>query len=158
MFSAFQISAFQNSAFQIAKAVVSAVIGGGIPQKGQAKKRTRRFYVEYKNEILIFANADQANAWLENQTQLDAQQAKKQIKSRAKQLKVAPPLETIDLTEVKDIAERYGKSTTVSELLQDNQLADVVTYYKDLMKLQLDAMVKRIQDEEDELAMLLLAL
>ena len=154
MFAAFQSNGFQSNAFQIIAKVANAVIGG--VSKGR-KKQHRRFYVEHKNEILVFENANQAQAWVEYQQQLQTL-AKSKRKAVIKNLKVEPPLEKIDLSEVKDIAEQYGKSSSVNELLQSNNLADVVLYYKDLLKVQLDVMVKRARDEEDEIEMLLLAL
>jgi hypothetical protein len=155
MFSAFQSNAFQRNAFQIVTQVVSAITGGGISKK--ARKQARRYYVEYNNEILVFANAELASNWLEVQKQAK-QATKAKIKKRVKELKVEPPLEAIDLTAVKNIAERYGKVSNVNELLQQDNFADVVTYYKDLLKLQLEVIVQRARDEEDEIEMLLLAM
>jgi len=151
MFSAFQSNAFQSNAFQI----ITKIVGG--LGKAASRKRHKRFYVEYKNEILVFENADQAHAWTEYQSQLQSL-AKNKRKKVIRNLKVEAPLEKIDLTSVKDIAEQYGKASTVNDLLNTNQLAEVVTSYKDLLKLQLKAIVKRVQDDEDEIEMLLLSI
>jgi hypothetical protein len=155
MFSAFQSNAFQSNAFQIVTRIVKAIAGGGGSSK--SKKRSRKYYVEYNNEILIFANAEQASNWLEAQRQAK-KETKAQVKKRVKELKVEPPLEAIDLSAVKNIAERYGKVSNVNELLQQDNFADVVTYYKDLLKLQLKIIVQKAKDEEDEIEMLLLAM
>ena len=74
MYSAFQSNAFQSNAFQILQNVLE-VIEGGIPGKHKKKKpvtkaKQRRFFIERKGEILVFANAEQAQVWTAAQQQL----------------------------------------------------------------------------------------
>ena len=115
-FSAFQSNAFQSNAFQIARKILGGIAGGIASnrkhKKEQVKARQRRFFIEHKGEILIFANAEQAQAWT-----LAQQQLSKSVKKRKKvSLPIAEPLEKIDLSQIKDVAEKYGKATSVKNL------------------------------------------
>lgn len=154
MFSAFQISAFQNSAFQIAKAVVSAVTGGGIPQKSQAR-RSRRVFVEYKDKIYVFDTGDHAQAWLES---VKAQEPKKRTKRKPIDATIAPPLETVDLSVVKRIAQEFGKAKSINDLIRSKDYSSIVSFYEDAIARDFEA--KRIQNEieEEELTILLMAI
>lgn len=158
--SAFQSNAFQSNAFEIARAV-SAIIGGVTgsrkKKKPQVKARQRRFFIEHKGEILIFANAEQAQAWT-----LAQQQLSKPIKKRKRiSLPIAEPLEKLDLSQIKDVAEKYGKTTSVNKLLESHEYAKIVTMYETIIQqdFYIQSLRRKIEDQDEEdIAMLLMAL
>ena len=160
-FSGFQSNAFQSNAFQIIQGAVKAVITGGIGtnkhKKPVVKLRQRRFFIEDKGQILIFANAEQAQAWTLAQEQLS-----KSVKKRKKvSLPIAEPLEKIDLSQIKDVAEKYGKATSVKNLLESQSYAKIVTMYENIIQqdFYLQSLRRKIEEEEEEdIAMLLMAL
>jgi len=154
-FSAFQSNAFQSNAFQIARRILGGIAGGRKYKKEQVKARQRRFFIENKGQILIFANAQQAQAWtLANQV--------KTTKKRTKvSLPIAEPLEKIDLSQIKDVADRYGKATSVKSLLESQNYAKIVTMYENIIQqdFYLQSLRRKIEDQEEEdLAILLMAL
>jgi len=158
--SAFQSNAFQSNAFEIARAV-SAIIGGVTgsrkKKKPQVKARQRRFFIEHKGEILIFANAEQAQAWT-----LAQQQLSKSVKKRKKiSLPIAEPLEKLDISQIKDVAEKYNKTTSVNKLLESGSYAKIVTLYETIIQqdFYIQSLQRRIEDQDEEdIAMLLMAL
>ena len=158
--SAFQSNAFQSNAFEIARAV-SAIIGGVTgsrkKKKPQVKARQRRFFIEHKGEILIFANAEQAQAWT-----LAQQQLAKSVKKRKKiSLPIAEPLEKLDISQIKDVAEKYNKTTSVNKLLESGSYAKIVTLYETIIQqdFYIQSLQRRIEDQDEEdIAMLLMAL
>lgn len=158
--SAFQSNAFQSNAFEIARAV-SAIIGGVTgsrkKKKPQVKARQRRFFIEHKGEILIFANAEQAQAWT-----LAQQQLSKSVKKRKRiSLPIAEPLEKLDISQIKDVAEKYNKTTSVNKLLESGSYAKIVTLYETIIQqdFYIQSLQRRIEDQDEEdIAMLLMAL
>jgi len=156
-FSAFQSNAFQSNAFQIARRILGGIAGGRKYKKEQVKARQRRFFIENKGQILIFANAQQAQAWT-----LAQQQLSKSVKKRKKvSLPIAEPLEKIDLSQIKDVADRYGKATSVKSLLESQNYAKIVTMYENIIQqdFYLQSLRRKIEEEEEEdLAILLMAL
>lgn len=158
--SAFQSNAFQSNAFEIARAV-SAIIGGVTgsrkKKKPQVKARQRRFFIEHKGKILIFANAEQAQAWT-----LAQQQLSKSVKKRKRiSLPIAEPLEKLDLSQIKDVAEKYGKTTSVNKLLESGSYAKIVTLYETIIQqdFYIQSLRRKIEDQDEEdIAMLLMAL
>lgn len=158
--SAFQSNAFQSNAFEIARAV-SAIIGGVTgsrkKKKPQVKARQRRFFIEHKGEILIFANAEQAQAWT-----LAQQQLSKSVKKRKKiSLPIAEPLEKLDISQIKDVAEKYNKTTSVNKLLESGSYAKIVTLYETIIQqdFYIQSLQRKIEDQDEEdIAMLLMAL
>ncbi len=160
MYSAFQSNAFQSNAFQVIKNAVEAVIGGvgsNRRKKVTVKPRQRRFFIEDKGQILIFANAEQAQAWT-----LAQQQLSKSVKKRKKiSLPIAEPLEKLDLSQIKDVAEKYGKATSVNKLLDSHNYAKVVTMYETIIQqdFYIQSLRRKIEDQDEEdIAMLLMAL
>jgi len=159
-YSAFQSNAFQSNAFQVIKSAVEAVIGGvgsNRRKKPVVKHRQRRFFIENKGEILIFANAEQAQAWT-----LAQQQLSKSVKKRKKiSLPIAEPLEKLDLSQIKDVAEKYGKTTSVNKLLESHNYAKIVTMYETIIQqdFYIQSLTRRIEEQDEEdIAMLLMAL
>ena len=161
MYSAFQSNAFQSNAFQILQNVLE-VIEGGIPGKRKKKKpvtraKQRRFFIERKGEILVFANAEQAQVWTAAQQQLS-----KSVKKRKRiTLPIAEPLEKLDISQIKDVAEKYGKATSVKNLLESQNYAKIVTMYENIIQqdFYLQSLRRKIEEEEEEdLAILLMAL
>ena len=159
--SAFQSNAFQSNAFQILQNVLEA-IEGGIPGKRKKRKQVtkakqRRFFIERKGEILIFANAEQAQAWTSAQQQLS-----KSVKKRKRiSLPIAEPLEKLDISQIKDVAEKYGKTTSVNKLLESHNYAKIVTLYETIIQqdFYIDSLRRRIEEQDEEdIAMLLMAL
>jgi len=158
--SAFQSNAFQSNAFEIARAV-SAIIGGVTgsrkKKKPQVKARQRRFFIEDKGQILIFANAEQAQAWT-----LAQQQLSKSVKKRKKiSLPIAEPLEKLDISQIKDVAEKYKKTTSVNKLLESGSYAKIVTLYETIIQqdFYIQSLRRKIEDQDEEdIAMLLMAL
>ena len=158
--SAFQSNAFQSNAFEIARAV-SAIIGGVTgsrkKKKPQVKARQRRFFIEHKGEILIFANAEQAQAWT-----LAQQQLSKSVKKRKRiSLPIAEPLEKLDISQIKDVAEKYNKTTSVNKLLESGSYAKIVTLYETIIQqdFYIKSLQRKIEDQDEEdIAMLLMAL
>lgn len=159
--SAFQSNAFQSNAFQILQNVLE-VIQGGIPGKRKKKKtvtkaKQRRFFIERKGEILVFANAEQAQAWTSAQQQLS-----KSVKKRKRiLLPIAEPLEKLDISQIKDVAEKYGKTTSVNKLLESHNYAKIVTMYETIIQqdFYIESLRRRIEDQDEEdIAMLLMAL
>ena len=160
MYSAFQSNAFQSNAFQVIKSAVEAIVGGvgsNRRKKPVVKHRQRRFFIENKGEILIFANAEQAQAWTLAQQQLSRPtQKRKRIT-----LPIAEPLEKIDLTKVKEVAEQYGKATSVKSLLESQNYAKIVLLYENIIQqdFYLQSLRRKIEEQEEEdLAILLMAL
>lgn len=158
--SAFQSNAFQSNAFEIARAVsaiIGGVTGGRKKKKPQVRARQRRFFIEHKGEILIFANAEQAQAWT-----LAQQQLSKSVKKRKRiSLPIAEPLEKLDLSQIKDVAEKYGKTTSVNKLLESGNYAKIVTMYETIIQqdFYIQSLKRRIEDQDEEdIAMLLMAL
>ena len=156
-FSAFQINAFQNNAFEIAKSVVKTFIGGAGKDKFRNPvKQPRRFFIENNGQILIFANAQQAEAWTQANNQLKQSKKRKKIS-----LPIAEPLEKIDLTKVKEVAEQYGKATSVKSLLESQNYAKIVVLYENIIQqdFYLQSLRRKIEEQEEEdLAILLMAL
>jgi hypothetical protein len=160
MYSAFQSNAFQDNAFQVIKNVVEAIVGGigsNRRKKVTVKARQRRFFIEDKGEILIFANAEQAQAWT-----LAQQQLSKSVKKRKKiSLPIAEPLEKLDISQIKDVAEKYGKTTSVNKLLESGSYAKIVTLYETIIQqdFYIQSLRRRIEEQDEEdIAMLLMAL
>ena len=158
--SAFQNNAFQSNAFEIARkisTIIGGVTGGRKHKKPVVRTRQRRFFVEHKGEILIFANAEQAQAWT-----LAQQQISKSVKKRKKiSLPIAEPLEKLDLSQIKDVAEKYGKTTSVNKLLESHNYAKIVTMYETIIQqdFYIESLKRRIEDQDEEdIAMLLMAL
>lgn len=158
--SAFQSNAFQSNAFEIARAIstiIGGVTGGRKKKKPVVRARQRRFFIEHKGEILIFANAEQAQAWT-----LAQQQLTKQVKKRKKiSLPIAEPLEKLDISQIKDVAEKYGKTTSVNKLLESGNYAKIVTMYETIIQqdFYIQSLKRRIEDQDEEdIAMLLMAL
>jgi len=160
MYSAFQSNAFQSNAFQVIKNAVEAVVGG-VKGKGYKKPavrlKQRRFFIEHKGEILIFANAEQAQAWT-----LAKQQLAKPIKKRKRiSLPIAEPLEKLDLSQIKELADKYGKTTSVNKLLESHNYAKIVTMYETIIQqdFYIKSLKNKIEDQDEEdIAMLLMAL
>jgi hypothetical protein len=159
--SAFQSNAFQSNAFQILQNVLE-VIQGGIPGKRKKRKpvtkgKQRRFFIERKGEILVFANAEQAQVWTAAQQQLS-----KSVKKRKRiTLPIAEPLEKLDISQIKDVAEKYGKTTSVNKLLESHNYAKIVTMYETIIQqdFYMESLRRRIEDQDEEdIAMLLMAL
>ena len=159
--SAFQSNAFQSNAFQILENVLE-IIEGGIPGKRKKKKpvtraKQRRFFIERKGEILVFANAEQAQVWTAAQQQLS-----KSVKKRKRiSLPIAEPLEKLDISQIKDVAEKYGKTTSVNKLLESHNYAKIVTMYETIIQqdFYIESLRRRIEDQDEEdIAMLLMAL
>jgi transcriptional regulator of acetoin/glycerol metabolism len=160
MYSAFQSNAFQDNAFQVIKNVVEAIVGGigsNRRKKVTVKARQRRFFIEDKGEILIFANAEQAQAWT-----LAQQQLSKSVKKRKKiSLPIAEPLEKLDISQIKDVAEKYGKTTSVNKLLESGSYAKIVTLYETIIQqdFYIQSLRRKIEEQDEEdIAMLLMAL
>jgi transcriptional regulator of acetoin/glycerol metabolism len=160
MYSAFQSNAFQSNAFQVIKSAVEAIVGGvgsNRRKKPVVKHRQRRFFIENKGEILIFANAEQAQAWT-----LAQQQLSKSVKKRKKiLLPIAEPLEKLDISQIKDVAEKYGKTTSVNKLLESHNYAKIVTMYETIIQqdFYIESLRRKIEDQDEEdIAMLLMAL
>jgi hypothetical protein len=158
--SAFQSNAFQSNAFEIARAIstiIGGVTGGRKKKKPVVRARQRRFFVEHKGEILIFANAEQAQAWT-----LAQQQLAKSVKKRKKiSLPIAEPLEKLDISQIKDVAEKYNKTTSVNKLLESGSYAKIVTLYETIIQqdFYIQSLQRRIEDQDEEdIAMLLMAL
>lgn len=158
--SAFQNNAFQSNAFEIARkiaAIVGGIPGGRKHKKPVVRARQRRFFIEHKGEILIFANAEQAQAWT-----LAQQQLSKSVKKRKKiSLPIAEPLEKLDISQIKDVAEKYGKTTSVNKLLESHNYAKIVTMYETIIQqdFYIESLKRRIEDQDEEdIAMLLMAL
>jgi hypothetical protein len=158
--SAFQSNAFQSNAFQVIKNAVEAVIGGvgsNRRKKVTVKPRQRRFFIEDKGQILIFANAEQAQAWT-----LAQQQLSKSVKKRKKiSLPIAEPLEKLDISQIKDVAEKYNKTTSVNKLLESSSYAKIVTLYETIIQqdFYIKSLQRKIEDQDEEdIAMLLMAL
>ena len=155
--SAFQSNAFQSNAFQIIRKAIGGVTGSRKKKKPQVKARQRRFFIEHKGEILIFANAEQAQAWT-----LAQQQLSKPIKKRKRiSLPIAEPLEKLDLSQIKDVAEKYGKTTSVNKLLESHEYAKIVTMYETIIQqdFYIKSLQRKIEDQDEEdIAMLLMAL
>lgn len=158
--SAFQSNAFQSNAFEIARkiaAIVGGLQAGRKHKKPVVKARQRRFFIEDKGQILIFANAEQAQAWT-----LAQQQLSKPIKKRKRiSLPIAEPLEKLDLSQIKDVAEKYGKTTSVNKLLESGSYAKIVTLYETIIQqdFYIDSLRRRIEEQDEEdIAMLLMAL
>ena len=158
--SAFQSNAFQSNAFEIARkisTIIGGVTGGRKKKKPVVRARQRRFFVEHKGEILIFANAEQAQAWT-----LAQQQLSKSVKKRKKiSLPIAEPLEKLDISQIKDVAEKYGKTTSVNKLLESHNYAKIVTMYETIIQqdFYIESLKRRIEDQDEEdIAMLLMAL
>lgn len=158
--SAFQNNAFQSNAFEIARkiaTIIGGVTGGRKKKKPVVRARQRRFFVEHKGEILIFANAEQAQAWT-----LAQQQLAKSVKKRKKiSLPIAEPLEKLDISQIKDVAEKYGKTTSVNKLLESHNYAKIVTMYETIIQqdFYIESLKRRIEDQDEEdIAMLLMAL
>ena len=158
--SAFQSNAFQSNAFEIARAI-AAIIGGANgsrkKKKHVAKPRQRRFFIEDKGQILIFANAEQAQAWT-----LAQQQLSKPIKKRKRiTLPIEQPLEKLDISQIKDVAEKYKKTTSVNKLLESHSYAKLVTMYETIIQqdFYIESLRRKIEDQDEEdIAMLLMAL
>ncbi|NDB61913.1 hypothetical protein EB001_26250 [bacterium] len=158
--SAFQNNAFQSNAFEIARAIstiIGGVTGSHKKKKPVVKTRQRRFFIEDKGQILIFANAEQAQAWT-----LAQQQLSKSVKKRKKiSLPIAEPLEKLDLSQIKDVAEKYGKTTSVNKLLESHNYAKIVTMYETIIQqdFYIQSLRRKIEDQDEEdIAMLLMAL
>jgi len=158
--SAFQSNAFQSNAFEIARAIstiIGGVTGSRKKKKPVVRARQRRFFIEDKGQILIFANAEQAQAWT-----LAQQQLSKSVKKRKKiSLPIAEPLEKLDLSQIKDVAEKYGKATSVNKLLDSHNYAKVVTMYETIIQqdFYIQSLRRKIEDQDEEdIAMLLMAL
>jgi hypothetical protein len=158
-FSAFQINAFQNNAFEIATNAIKTFIGGAGKDKFRnpvKQPRVRRFFIENNGQILIFANAQQAEAWTQANNQLKQSKKRKKIS-----LPIAEPLEKIDLTKVKEVAEQYGKATSVKSLLESQNYAKIVLLYENIIQqdFYLQSLRRKIEEQEEEdLAILLMAL
>jgi len=158
--SAFQSNAFQSNAFEIARAI-AAIIGGANgsrkKKKHVVKPRQRRFFIEDKGQILIFANAEQAQAWTVAQQQLA-----KPIKKRKRiSLPIEQPLEKLDISQIKDVAEKYKKTTSVNKLLESHSYAKLVTMYETIIQqdFYIESLRRKIEDQDEEdIAMLLMAL
>ena len=155
--SAFQSNAFQSNAFQIIRKAIGGVTGSRKHKKQVVKPRQRRFFIEHKGEILIFANAEQAQAWT-----LAQQQLSKSVKKRKRiSLPIAEPLEKLDLSQIKDVAEKYGKTTSVNKLLESHEYAKIVTMYETIIQqdFYIQSLRRKIEDQDEEdIAMLLMAL
>lgn len=158
--SAFQSNAFQSNAFEIARkiaAIVGGLPGGRKKKKPVVKARQRRFFIEHKGEILIFANAEQAQAWT-----LAQQQLSKPVKKRKRiSLPIAEPLEKLDISQIKDVAEKYNKTTSVNKLLESGSYAKIVTLYETIIQqdFYIQSLQRKIEEQDEEdIAMLLLAL
>jgi hypothetical protein len=158
--SAFQNNAFQSNAFEIARkisTIIGGVTGSKKHKKPQAKLRHRRFFIEDKGQILIFANAEQAQAWT-----LAQQQLSKSVKKRKRiSLPIAEPLEKLDLSQIKDVAEKYNKTTSVNKLLESGNYAKIVTLYETIIQqdFYIQSLQRKIEDQDEEdIAMLLMAL
>jgi len=149
--SAFQNNAFQSNAFEIARAIstiIGGVTGSRKKKKPAVRARQRRFFIEHKGEILIFANAEQAQAWT-----LAQQQLSKSVKKRKKiSLPIAEPLEKLDISQIKDVAEKYGKTTSVNKLLESHNYAKIVTMYETIIQqdFYIESLRRRIEDQDEE--------
>jgi hypothetical protein len=159
-YAAFQGNAFQANAFQVIKSAVEAIVGGvgsNRRKKVTVKPRQRRFFIEDKGEILIFANAEQAQAWTLAQQQLSRPtQKRKRIT-----LPIEQPLEKLDISQIKNVAEKYGKTTSVNKLLESHNYAKIVTMYETIIQqdFYMESLIRRIEDQDEEdIAMLLMAL
>lgn len=124
---------------------VDVVEGGGKGSSG----RSRRVYLERNNQVYVFADEAQAEAW-----------AKQEVKPKKARKKAAPleskPLDKIDLGAVKTLAERYGKQTEFDSLIAVNRYADLVQRYQLLLSMDMKARLAEAEDE-DEIAILLMA-
>jgi hypothetical protein len=159
-YAAFQGNAFQANAFQVIKSAVEALVGGvgsNRRKKPKVRARQRRFFIEDKGQILIFANAEQAQAWT-----LAQQQLSKPIKKRKRiSLPIEQPLEKLDISQIKDVAEKYKKTTSVNKLLESHSYAKLVTMYETIIQqdFYIESLRRRIEDQDEEdIAMLLMAL
>jgi hypothetical protein len=148
MFSAFQSNGFQSNAFQILTQIAKSIIEGG--GKGSSG-RSRRVYLERNNQVYVFADEAQAEAW----TKQEVKPKKARKKAAAKPLE-SKPLDKIDLGAVKTLAERYGKQTEFDSLIAVNRYADLVQRYQLLLSMDMKARLAEAEDE-DEIAILLMA-
>ena len=67
------------------------------------------------------------------------------MKRKRISLPIAEPLEKLDLSQVKELADKYGKTTSVNKLLESHNYAKIVTMYETII--QQDFYIKSLKNK-----------
>jgi hypothetical protein len=120
---------------------------------GGEVKKPNKFYIRRKGKILLFDTAEQADDYLEAEE--EAQKAITAAKSRgakkriaAKILKTVEPVESVEIAPLQELVKAYSVPVNLPQLLTQQD-------YQQVMDVR--AMIQRIQDDEDDELLLLLA-
>jgi len=116
--------------------------------------KPRKFYLRRKGKILLFDTAEQADAYAEAEEIANAaiekaksRGAKKRVISRVFR-DVPEPIEVIGLSELETLIENYKLPYDMGAILMRNDYAQVI---------DIQAIIRRLQDDEDEEFLLLFA-
>lgn len=120
---------------------------------GDGSMSRKRYYLRRKGKILLFDTAAQADDYLEAEE--EAQKAIAAAKSRgakkriaAKILKAVEPVESVEIAPLQELVKAYSMPVNLPKLLTQQD-------YQQVMDVR--AMIQRIQDDEDDELLLLLA-
>lgn len=129
-------------------ATVTGVDGDG------SKHKPRKFYLRRKGKILLFDTAEQADAYAEAEEIANAaiekaksRGAKKRVIARVFR-DVPEPVEVIGISELEKLIENYQLPYDMGALLVRNDYAQII---------DIQAIIRRLQDDEDEEFLLLFA-
>lgn len=127
--------------------------GGSSADTGDGSMSRKRYYLRRKGKILLFDTAAQADDYLEAEE--EAQKAIAAAKSRgakkriaAKILKAVEPVESVEIAPLQELVKAYSMPVNLPQLLTQQD-------YQQVMDVR--AMIQRIQDDEDDELLLLLA-
>lgn len=127
--------------------------GGSSADTGDGSMSRKRYYLRRKGKILLFDTVAQADDYLEAEE--EAQKAIAAAKSRgakkriaAKILKAVEPVESVEIAPLQELVKAYSMPVNLPKLLTQQD-------YQQVMDVR--AMIQRIQDDEDDELLLLLA-
>lgn len=119
-----------------------------------SKHKPRKFYLRRKGKILLFDTAEQADAYAEAEEIANAaidkaksRGAKKRVIARVFR-DVPEPVEVIGISELEKLIENYQLPYDMGALLMRNDYAQII---------DIQAIIRRLQDDEDEEFLLIFA-
>lgn len=128
-------------------------IGAPNNDSGDGSMSRKRYYLRRKGKILLFDTAAQADDYIEAEE--EAQKAITAAKSRgakkriaAKILKAVEPVESVEIAPLQELVKAYSVPVNLPQLLSQQDYSQVM---------DVRAMIQRIQDDEDDELLLLLA-
>lgn len=132
---------------------VDAQITSVSSNDGDGGMSRKRYYLRRKGKILLFDTVAQADDYLEAEE--EAQKAIAAAKSRgakkriaAKILKAVEPVESVEIAPLQELVKAYSVPVNLPQLLSQQDYSQVM---------DVRAMIQRIQDDEDDELLLLLA-